>query len=97
MKNLSPAQSFFLLILIGVALAGWFYGIHWKRVASGSLFSPGEREMIRLQDQITALTKLNVRLQEKIAELTPKEEEEVPIPPNLRTGGPSGEPVQVIE
>ncbi|MDF1741473.1 MAG: hypothetical protein P1U86_20090 [Verrucomicrobiales bacterium] len=75
MKNLTPVQSLILLVLAGIAVSGWFYGVYWKRVASGSLFSPDEKVLIQLQDQISALHDQNARLQEKIAELTPAPEE----------------------
>ncbi len=75
MKNLTPGQSLVLLILIGIAVSGWFYGVYWKRVASGSLFSPDEKVLIQLQDQISALHDQNAGLQEKIKELTPAEAE----------------------
>ncbi len=66
MKSLTPIQSLALLILVGVAISGWLYGIHWKRVASGDLFSSEERLMIRLQDQIRSLTETNANLTEQI-------------------------------
>lgn len=66
MKSLTPGQSLVLLILCGVALSGWLYGIHWKRVASGDLFSSDEKLMIRLQDQIRSLSETNANLNEKL-------------------------------
>ena len=65
-KSLSPAHSLVLLLLVGLAISGWFYGIHWKRVASGVLFSSEEKLMIRLQDQIRSLTETNVSLNEQL-------------------------------
>lgn len=70
MKNLTPVQSLLLLILVGIAASGWFYGVYWKRVASGSLFSPDEKVLIQLQDQISALHEQNAELQNKIKELS---------------------------
>lgn len=75
MKNLTPVQSLILLILIGIAVSGWFYGVYWKRVASGSLFSPAEKVLIQLQDQISALHDQNAVLHDKIKELTSAEVE----------------------
>lgn len=66
MKSLTPGQSLVLLILCGVALSGWLYGIHWKRVASGDLFSSDEKLMIRLQDQIRSLSETNANLNERL-------------------------------
>lgn len=66
MKTLTPAQSLVWLALVGVAISGWLYGIHWKRVASGDLFSKDERLMIRLQDQIRSLTETNANLNEQL-------------------------------
>jgi hypothetical protein len=83
-KSLSPTQSLFLLILLGFAMAGWFYGLHWKRVASGDLFSSEETLMIRLQDQITALTNENDSLHKRIRELGGGEPTEAKADP---TGG----------
>lgn len=66
MKSLSPIQSLVFLLCIGVAIAGWAYGIHWKRVASGSLFSTDEKLLISLRDQIEALEKNNASLREQL-------------------------------
>ena len=68
MKSLSPAQSLILLLLVGVAIAGWAYGLHWKRVASGDLFTSDETLMIRLQDQIDTLTEENKVLHDRLRE-----------------------------
>lgn len=77
MKALSPLQSLALLLLFGAAVGGWLYGLHWKRVASGDLFSSSERLMIRLQDQLEVLTKENEDLNRRVRELSgePVEEE----------------------
>lgn len=85
MKSLTPAQSLVLLILVGLAISGWLYGIHWKRVASGDLFSSDEKLMIRLQDQIRSLSETNANLNEQLkayadAEVDPKEEEPATVP-----------------
>jgi hypothetical protein len=68
-KALSPVQSLVLLLLAGFGLAGWFYGIHWKRVASGDLFTGDEKHIIRLQDQIESLTKENDSLHQRLRKL----------------------------
>ncbi|MEM6916180.1 MAG: hypothetical protein AAF491_06390 [Verrucomicrobiota bacterium] len=89
--NLSPVQSFVLLLLIGLALAGWLYGIYWKRVASGASFTKEEKVMIQLQDQINALHEKNSRLSEEIALLKnpdgfaeePPEAKPTPIDPGV--------------
>jgi hypothetical protein len=68
-KSLSPTQSLVLLILFGLAVAGWFYGLHWKRIAAGDLFSSDEKLMVRLQDQITALSEENDSLHKRLRDL----------------------------
>jgi len=60
-----------------MAIAGWLYGIHWKRVAAGDLFSSDEKMMIRLQDQIQSLTEENEALHKRIGSLTGEPEPEV--------------------
>ncbi len=82
MKNLTPGQSLALLILVGIAVSGWFYGVYWKRVASGSLFSPDEKVLIQLQDQISVLHDQNAAMHDKIRELTPEDGEQLaqPVP-----------------
>ena len=70
MKALSPVQSLVLLILVGLMIGGWCYGLHWKRVASGDLFSPDEMMTVRLQDQIKALSEENAVLHEKLDAVT---------------------------
>lgn len=85
MKSLTPAQSLVLLILVGLAISGWLYGIHWKRVASGDLFSSDEKLMIRLQDQISTLSETNVNLNEQLKayadeEVDPEEGESATVP-----------------
>ena len=82
-KSLSPVQSLLILGLVGAAISGWFYGLHWKQVASGELFSPDEKLMIRLQDQISTLTEENRILHNHIRELggDPPEPEKDETPP----------------
>lgn len=69
MKSLSPGQTLVFLVLIGLALSGWLYGIHWKRTVTGDLFTQDEMLIVRLQDQIRALMEDNGKLNAKIAEL----------------------------
>lgn len=64
--KLSPTQSLGLLILISLSISGWFYGIYWKRVASGSLFTKEESVIIKLQHQIEVLSEKNAELTAEI-------------------------------
>ncbi len=57
--KLTPGQSLALLVLIGIAVAGWLYGVHWKKIASGDAFSQDEKLLIQLQDQIRTLSEKN--------------------------------------
>lgn len=66
MKSLTPLQTLVFLATLGVAIGGWAYGIHWKRVASGSLFTNDEKLMISLRDQIEALEKDNAGLRQQL-------------------------------
>ena len=67
--NLSPAQSLILLVLVGLSISGWFYGVYWKRVADGSIFTKEEKVIFQLQDQIEVLTTKNQELSEAISKL----------------------------
>ncbi len=69
MKALTPIQTLLFLLLVGFAVAGWLFGIHWKRVASGDLFTGDERHIILLQDQIENLTKENDALHLRLRRL----------------------------
>lgn len=78
MKSVSPVQSLGLLLVAGLAIAGWFYGVHWKRVATGGKpiprtpvegFTQEEKVIVDLQDQISALTKENDSLHKRLREL----------------------------
>jgi len=80
LKSLTPGQSLVLLILFGLAVSGWLYGIHWKRVASGDLFSSDERLMIRLQDQIRSLSETNANLNEQLKAYADDEESNADAP-----------------
>jgi len=78
-KSLSPVQSLVLLLVAGLAMAGWFYGLHWKRLAAGGSkpipqtslegFTQEEKVIVDLQDQISALTEENDSLHKRIREL----------------------------
>jgi hypothetical protein len=85
-KALTPAQSLVLLLLAGFGLAGWIYGIHWKRVASGDLFTGDEKHIIRLQDQIESLTRENDSLHRRLRKLEGGED-----PASSPVSSPSGE------
>jgi hypothetical protein len=93
-KPSSPVQSLLFLVFAGIAVAGWFYGLHWKRVASGDLFSSDEKLMIRLQDQISALTKENESLHARIRELGGAEPTEAK--PDPTGGATSVAPIEPI-
>lgn len=69
MKATPELQILALLLLAGFGAGGWFYGLHWKRVASGDLFTNDERLLVRLQDQIEALTKENKALHLRLRRL----------------------------
>ena len=70
MKSLTPIQSLLLLLLLSLAIGGWLYGTHWKRIASGDLFTDDEKMTIRLQEQIEALSNENGELRARIKSLT---------------------------
>ncbi len=69
MKNLHPGMVLFALLLVAVAASGWFYGIHWKKVAAGEKFSPIEEQLILFQNQVDLLTEENDRLNKEIDKL----------------------------
>ncbi|MDF1824648.1 MAG: hypothetical protein P1U68_08395 [Verrucomicrobiales bacterium] len=75
--KLTPIQSLGVLILISLSISGWFYGVYWKRVASGSLFTKEESVMIRLQDQIEVLTEKNTELTNQLRRLKNPDDPEV--------------------
>lgn len=85
MKSLSPGQTLVFLLLLGLAIAGWLYGVHWKRTMSGDIFTEDETRIIELQDRVRVLTENNAKLNSKIVELTSDEEQpelpELPPPP----------------
>lgn len=74
--NASPVQSLALLVLAAVAIGGWIYGIHWKRIASGDGFTAEEKAMFALQDQIAVLEEQIVDLRAALAEAKPIETDE---------------------
>ena len=73
--KLSPVQNLLFLVLLGLAVAGWIYGVHWKRIASGGSFTKEERMMISLQDQIAVLSEKNEELNKALREALAEEEE----------------------
>ncbi len=72
MKKASPELIFIGLILFGIGISGWIYGIHWKQVASGKKFSGEERLIIQLQDQIDALSEENEIFARELRKLIPE-------------------------
>ncbi|MEM9280512.1 MAG: hypothetical protein AAGA96_01675 [Verrucomicrobiota bacterium] len=64
--NLSPVQSLLLLVLMALAVSGWLFGLHWKKIASGAGFSQEEKLLIQLQDQIRVLTEENLTLRSRL-------------------------------
>ncbi len=82
--KLTPGQSLALLVLIGIAVAGWLYGVHWKKIASGDAFSQDEKLLIQLQDQIRTLSEKNAALVKQVNELQKEEtvDEEAEAPEN---------------
>jgi len=77
-----------------LAVAGWLYGIHWKRVAEGDLFTNDEKLMIRLQDQIQSLTRENEALHQRIGSLTGETASEIsPAPIDTPDSGIAPAPV----
>lgn len=73
MNSLRPEILLALLLLLGVAVSGWIYGIHWKRVGTGSEFTKEEKLIIQLQDQIDLLHEENAKLSQRVHELTAEE------------------------
>jgi len=67
--KLTPGQSLALLLIVGFAVAGWLYGLHWKKVASGDAFSQDEKLLIQLQDQIRTLSTKNAELVGQLGEM----------------------------
>ena len=83
--QLTPVQSLVLLLLLGLAVSGWLYGIHWKRVASGITFTKEETIMIQLQDQIEVLSQKNASLNQAIRELQGETNPEPAVPASSDT------------
>ncbi len=68
--QLTPGQSFVLLILLGFGITGWLYGLHWKKVASGDGFTKDEKVIFHLQGQIENLTERNRELSRALRDST---------------------------
>ena len=60
--RLSPVGLFAFLVLAAVAVSGWFYGTHWRQVASGGKPTHDEKLIIQLQDQLDVARAENERL-----------------------------------
>lgn len=73
--NFSPTQSLILLVLLGLSISGWFYGIYWKRVADGEVFTNKERLIIQLQDQVRVLSDKNEELNTELSRITGTDKE----------------------
>ncbi len=81
-NRLSPFQVLLLLLAAAVAVAGWFYGWHWKQVATGAKPTREEALIIELQDQLDLMRDENDRLTGQLREL----------PDPLAPGEPDPEP-----
>jgi hypothetical protein len=90
--QLTPVQSLVFLLLMGLSISGWIYGIHWKRIASGSTFTKEERVMISLQDQISVLTEKNEELNEALKKAQGEGSSEEP---GVQTSPQSSEAVEL--
>lgn len=80
--QLTPGQSFVLLILLGFGITGWLYGLHWKKVANGDGFTRDEKVIFQLQGQIEELSERNAELSNALREYTGEEgeaKEKVPL------------------
>lgn len=93
----SPVQSLVFLLIAGLAIAGWFYGWHWKRVATAGKpiprtpvegFTQEEKVIVELQDQISALTEENDSLHKRIRDLEGTGTIEAKPKPPGEVGGP---------
>lgn len=60
--RLSPVGLLGLLVLAATAASGWFYGWHWRQVASGGKPTQEEKLIIQLQDKLDAARAENERL-----------------------------------
>jgi hypothetical protein len=61
------------------AVSGWFYGWHWKRVATGAEPTQEEALIIQLQDQLDLMRAENDRLAGQLKE--PPSESDPATPP----------------
>lgn len=89
--SLTPLQSLILLALVGLAISGWLYGLHWKRIATGDSFTKEEKVMFLLQDQIEVLTKKNQELNTVISKLESELEGETGESPQSSESAPQSE------
>lgn len=58
------------LLLVGLAISGWLYGLRGKSIAEGNSFTNDEKLLVQLQDQIRALSDANVELNARIRTLS---------------------------
>ncbi|HQZ29514.1 MAG: hypothetical protein KA250_06345 [Verrucomicrobiales bacterium] len=73
MKNLTPVQTLIALLLVGLAISGWLYGLRGKSIAEGNSFTNDEKLLVQLQDQIRALSDANAELNARIRTLSGEE------------------------
>lgn len=78
----SPVHLLLMLLAGAVAVSGWFYGWHWKRVATGEEPTQEEALIIQLQDQLNLLRAENDRLSGQLRE-TPSETEPTIVPESI--------------
>ncbi|MCB1064024.1 MAG: hypothetical protein KDN20_14020 [Verrucomicrobiae bacterium] len=78
-SRLSPVHLLLILLAGAFAVSGWFYGWHWKRVATGAEPTQEEALIIQLQDQLDLMRAENDRLTGQLRE-TPSQSEPVVLP-----------------
>lgn len=86
--QLTPLQSLLVLVLIGLAIGGWVYGIHWKKVAMGDGFTQDEKLIFQLQEQLDILTRQNADLNAALQEADPNADPEAVGKPKPGAGAP---------
>ena len=86
--RLSPVGLFAFLVLAAVAVSGWFYGTHWRQVASGKKPTQEEKLIIQLQDKLDVARAENERLTGLLrAQAETEEPDSEPLPdPGLLQG-----------
>jgi len=86
--QLTPLQSLLLLLLVGLAIGGWLYGIHWKKVAIGDGLTQDEKLIFQLQEQVEILTQQNADLNAALREADPNIDPEAVGEPKPGAGAP---------